>query len=77
VQRSTGSWPFRPVRTGYRTPSNPYEWCSDAGPDLTDIPPMQPIDIVVLGALAITGYSLFWVVRHERAVRRLRSQPPA
>jgi hypothetical protein len=44
---------------------------------LTDIPAMQPIDAVVLGALAITGYSLFWVVRHELAVRRYRAQPPS
>jgi hypothetical protein len=77
VQRSTGSWPFRPVRTGYPARSNPYEWCSDAEPPLTDIPAMQAIDIVVLGTLAVTGYSVFWVVRHELAVRRLRSQPPS
>lgn len=36
---------------------------------------MQPIDLIVLGALAVTGYSIFWVVRHERAVRRFRSAP--
>ena len=34
---------------------------------------MQPIDLIVLSAIAVTGYSIFWVVRHERAVRRFRS----
>jgi hypothetical protein len=43
---------------------------------VTDIRGMNPMDLVVLGALAITGYSVLWIVRHERAVRRFRSQPP-
>ena len=77
MQRSTGSWPFRPVRTGYRELSNPYEWCSDARAGVTHIPAMQPMDLVALAALALTGYSILWVVRHERAVRRFRSRPPA
>lgn len=34
---------------------------------------MQPIELLVLGVVAVTGYSIFWVVRHERAVRRFRS----
>jgi hypothetical protein len=38
---------------------------------------MQPFDLFVLTIAAATGYSVFWLVRHERAVRRLRSQPPA
>jgi hypothetical protein len=38
---------------------------------------MQPMDVIVASALAITGYSILWIVRHERAVRRFRSQPPA
>jgi hypothetical protein len=57
--------------------SNPYEWCSDAGPRLTDIRAMQAMDLIVLAALAVSGYSILWVVRHERAVRRLRSQRPS
>ena len=77
MQRSTGSWPFRPVRTGYRIASNPYEWCSDARARLPDIRAMQPFDLIVLAIAGLTGYSLVWLVRHERAVRRFRSQPPA
>jgi hypothetical protein len=38
---------------------------------------MQALDLMVLAAVAATGYSIFWLVRHERAVRRLRSRPPA
>ena len=77
MQRSTGSWSLRPVRTGYRTSRNPYEWCSDDGRPLTDIAGMQPIDVIVAGMVAAAGYAILWIVRHERAVRRLRSQPPA
>ena len=77
MQRSTGSWPFRPVRTGYPTVSKAYEWCSDEEPRVTDIRAMQALDLIALGAIAITGYLIVWVVRHERAVRRFRSQPPS
>jgi len=75
VQRSTGSWPLRPVRRDYRTTPNPYEWCSDAGRRFPDIRTMQPFDLIVIAITGLTGYSLVWVVRHERAVRRLRSRP--
>jgi hypothetical protein len=57
--------------------SNPYEWCSDARPSVTDIRAMQPMDLVAFVALAVTGHSILWIVRHERAVRRLRAQPPS
>jgi len=75
VQRSTGSWPFRPVRTDYRTAPNPYERRSDATPGTADISGMQPMDLIVAGTVAVLGYAILWVVRHERAVRRIRSQP--
>jgi hypothetical protein len=38
---------------------------------------MQPMDVIVLLAVALTGYSVLWAVRHERKVRRFRSRPPA
>jgi hypothetical protein len=38
---------------------------------------MQPFDLIVIAIAGVTGYSLVWLVRHERAVRRFRSQPPA
>jgi hypothetical protein len=75
VQRSTGSWPLRPVRTDYRTALNPYEWRSDEAPGFVDISAMQPFDMVMLALAGATGYSVVWLVRHERAVRRLRSRP--
>jgi hypothetical protein len=77
VQRSTGSWSLRPVRRGYRRSRNPYEWCGDEAVPLTHIADMQPIDVIVAGMVAVAGYTIVWVVRHERAVRRFRSQPPA
>ena len=77
MQRSTGSWSLRPVRTGYPTASNRNEWCSDVGPRFPDIRVMQPLDLIALAIAGLTGYSIFWLVRHERAVRRFRSQPPA
>jgi hypothetical protein len=36
---------------------------------------MQPMDVIVAGTVAVLGYAILWVVRHERAVRRIRSQP--
>jgi hypothetical protein len=51
----------------------PYEWCSEMPCLVPEIRAMQPIDLIVVGALAVMGYSIFWVVRHERAVRRFRS----
>ncbi len=77
MQRSTGSWPVRPVRTDYRTGRNPYEWCSDVERGFEHISVMQPFDLVMLALAGATGYSVVWLVRHERAVRRLRSRPPA
>ena len=76
MQRSTGSWPLQPVRTDYQTALDPYEWCSDVAPGFADIPRMQALDLVMLALAGVAGYSLMWVVRHERAVRRLRSRPP-
>jgi hypothetical protein len=38
---------------------------------------MQGFDLVVLALAGVAGYSLIWLVRHERAVRRFRSDPPA
>jgi hypothetical protein len=38
---------------------------------------MQPFDLVTLALAGVTGYAVLWLVRHERAVRRLRSRPPA
>jgi hypothetical protein len=55
---------------------NPYEWCSDGEPRCADISVMQPFDLVMLVLAGATGYSLLWLVRHERGVRRLRSRPP-
>jgi hypothetical protein len=75
VQRSTGYWPLRPVRTDYRAGRNPYEWCSDGEPRFADISAMQPLDLIMLALAAVSGYSVVWLVRHERAVRRLRSRP--
>ena len=76
MQRSTGSWPLRPVRTDYRTTLNPYEWCSDVAPGFADISVMQPFDLIALALAGAAGYSLLWLVRHELAVRRVRSRPP-
>lgn len=75
MQRSTGSCPLRPVRTDYRAARNPYEWCSDVAPGFADISAMQPFDLIMLTLAAATGYSVLWLVRHERAVRRVRSRP--
>lgn len=75
MQRSTGYWPLRPVRTDYRPALNPYEWCSDGERGFADISAMQPLDLVILALAGATGYSVVWLVRHERAVRRLRSRP--
>ena len=76
MQRSTGSCPFRPVRTDYRTTPNPYEWCSDVAPGFADISVMQPFDLIALALAGAAGYSVLWLVRHELAVRRVRSRPP-
>jgi hypothetical protein len=75
VQRSTGSWALLPVRTDYPTAPNPYERCSDGECGFADISGMQPMDLIVAGTVAVLGYAILWVVRHERAVRRIRSQP--
>jgi hypothetical protein len=37
---------------------------------------MQPFDLIVLALAGATGYSVLWLVRHELAVRRVRSRPP-
>jgi len=38
---------------------------------------MQAFDLVAVVLAGVASYSLIWLVRHERAVRRVRSQPPA
>jgi len=76
VQRSTGSCPFRPVRRDHRAARNPYEWCSDGAPRFADISVMQPFDLIALALAGAAGYSVLWLVRHELAVRRVRSRPP-
>ena len=76
MQRSTGSCPLRPVRRDYRAARNPYERCSDGAPRFADISVMQPFDLIALALAGAAGYSVLWLVRHELAVRRVRSRPP-
>jgi hypothetical protein len=37
---------------------------------------MQPFDLIALALAGAAGYSVLWLVRHELAVRRVRSRPP-